>query len=97
MLDKTTKDVIKNMKKEENSRFNLPKVKLSEFEKDILIAIAEGRSTKEINSAIKFYDKNISFHNIICRILNKLEAFTIPHAVTKAILLNKINIDKFMK
>lgn len=51
----------------------------------------QGRRVNEIESAIKRIDCRMSYTSITQRIMRKLEANNMPHALCKAIALNIIS------
>ena len=90
MSDTISEIIIKNIKQKEGKRFSLPKVQLSEIEIEVLKGLAQGRSIKEITVGLKLFNKNYSFFSVAKIILEKLEAFTLPHAIYKAIKMDII-------
>lgn len=90
MKDIISESIIKNIRQEEGKRHSFPNVELSEIELDVLNGIAQGRSVKEITASLKLRNKYYTFYSVSNIILNKLEAFTLPHAVSKAIRMGLI-------
>ena len=84
------KDVIEKINKTERRRHSLPDVELSELEFDTLIAIAQGRVVAEIDAAIKRIDVYQSYNSVSRRIIYKLQANNMPHALCKAIAMKLI-------
>lgn len=90
MLDIVSESIINEIRHEEGKRNSLPNVKLSEMELDVLSGLSEGRSVKEITAGLKLYNKYYTFYSVTNIILNKLEAFTLPHVISKAIKMGLI-------
>ena len=65
-------------------------LKLVFGQNDVLQGLSQGRSIKEITASLKLYNKYYTFYSVSKVILNKLEAFTLPHAISKAIKMKLI-------
>ena len=90
MIDIVSEAIIKEIRQEEGKRYSLPNVEMSEMELDVLQGLSQGRSIKEITASLKLYNKYYTFYSVSKVILNKLEAFTLPHAISKAIKMKLI-------
>lgn len=90
MADIISETIINKIRHEEGKRHSFPNVKLSEMEIDVLDGLANGRSVEEITTGLKLYNRYYTFYSVSKVILNKLEAFTLPHAISKAIKMGLI-------
>lgn len=69
----------------ERKRHSLPVVKLAELEKEILNAIAQGRTRKEIEAAMNLHGlEYCSYTSKASSLMRKFEAFTLAHTIYKA-------------
>ncbi len=92
MPDIISETVIKNIRQTEGKRYSLPNVKLSDIEIEVLKGLAQGRSIKEITFGLKLFNKHYTFYSVSKIILEKLEAFTLPHAIYKALQMKLFDL-----
>ena len=78
-----------NMLEYQRRNMDMP-VKLTELELGVLQGLVEGRSFKEIQVAIKLHDPKYSYNSVMHRLKKKLDAFTLTHAVYKAVKLGLV-------
>ena len=84
-------EVKKAISEEERKRKSLPKIQLNTLEIEFLIGVANGRSTKELNTAIQLCTHGEQTYNTIYnKLLRKLEADTLAHTLYKAMKLGYI-------
>jgi len=80
---------VKELDKEYKKRFTYPTPELSELELLILSAVAHGWTKYDLEPAIKTYaaehNHKDSYNSISARLMNKFQAYTLAHAVYKAI------------
>lgn len=76
--------VLRQMTEKEHQRHSLPKPELSDLEFEVLVGISQGRSSEEIDNAIKKYEEQTCYNSIVRKLFKKFEAFTIAHVVYKA-------------
>lgn len=91
MIDYEIEDLIDSVYNPRGNTDSLPNVTLENIEVEFLKGLAKGKNLKEINNIIASHSKAETFHSISMKILEKLEAFTIPHAVLKVLKMNIIN------
>ena len=84
-------DLIDSIYNPNGNQNSLPDVILENLEIELLKALANGKNLQEINSIIKIYSKTETFNSISMRLLEKLEAFTLAHAVLKVIKMGILN------
>lgn len=78
-------DLIDSIYNPNGNQNSLPDVILENLEIELLKALANGKNLKEINNIIKIYSRTETFNSISMELLEKLEAFTLAHAVLKVI------------
>lgn len=87
---KIIEKVVITVNMQEQKRWNMPVPDLTELELGVLQGIIEGRNSDEIKIAIKQNDPKDSYHSVVHRLRRKLDAFTLAHAVYKAVKLGLV-------
>ena len=90
MVDYDIDDLIDSIYNHTGNKGSLPNVILDNLEVKFLKGLADGKSLEEINSIIKNFSETETFNTVSMRLLEKLEAFTLPHAILKVIKMKLI-------
>lgn len=90
MVDFEIDDLIDSIYNANGNQNSLPNVILDNLEIGFLKELADGKSLGEINSIIKNFSETETFNTVSMRLLEKLEAFTLPHAILKVIKMKLI-------
>ncbi len=75
----------------ERKRKSCPNIKLTDMEFEVLVGIANGRSSEEISRAISLYKENECYSSIVRCLFRKFEAFTLAHVIYKAMKAGILN------
>ena len=76
--------------RQEDKRWNMLMPELTELEYNVLLGLVEGRSIHEIRVGIKLSNPKDSYNTVVKRLQRKLNAFTLAHAVYKAVKLGLV-------
>lgn len=82
---------INDLKEIERKRKSCPNIELTDMEFEVLVGIANGRSSEEVEKAIHLYTKNECYNSVVRCLFRKFEAFTLAHVVYKAMKKGILN------